>query len=382
MSSSSTATQNVISTSVWASDTKTTDAQTLQTVNLNTDLQPGQALLKHLASIVCFTDVSTSNGTYFRSFPTPITPGYAFVAVVQDIAKKGNNPLPDGCPDLAVGDVVCAMLSVGGWKTHSIVDITAPKKNLVKVPFPLTYNSPEDPHAVDLTQLVALVLNSTTAYQMIRRTGISLKDGDHVLVHAAAGGVGSALCELLRLEHPNVVVHGTCSTEKVGYVESMGVRAIDYKRGDFVAALEREKLKMKAVFDGVGPSQFGRDLRLLDKDGKLVMFGLTDGGSFLSVLGVLARNLNPFSSVSSTFFGVILEREAKPAQYSEDLTKLIHLLKDKKYTPHVEMIVPFDQALNALKIVRSGKTRGSVVALIDPDVIEFYKGKPNFKESL
>jgi NADPH:quinone reductase-like Zn-dependent oxidoreductase len=70
-------------------------------------------LLKHLSAIVCFTDSSVVHGTYFRSFPQPLTPGYTFVARVEAVGPISTKPFPRGCPPLAVGDLVAVMNTTG-----------------------------------------------------------------------------------------------------------------------------------------------------------------------------------------------------------------------------------------------------------------------------
>src|SRR5262249_57319035 len=108
---------------------------------------------------------------------------------------------------------------VGGYAEYDCL----PESELVRVPPQL-----------DPAEAVCLVLNYVTAYQMLHRSARA-KPGEAALVHAAAGGVGTALLQLARLH--GVHTSGTASTGKLRAVESLGGHAIDYKRSDFLVQI-------------------------------------------------------------------------------------------------------------------------------------------------
>ncbi|KAJ1566923.1 hypothetical protein HK405_007895 [Cladochytrium tenue] len=342
-----------------------------------TALAPGHALLRHLSAIVCFTDIQLVEGIYFRSVRPPFTPGYSFIAVVEAISPPASGKYPEGCQEFNVGDIVSGLVTVGGWRTHSIHNLIDPKKNLVLVKHPIrglpgrpadeTINNGFPGNPIDLAQLTAVVLNIVTAYQLIHRSGVALHDGDYVLVHSAAGGVGSALCELLRAEKPGVKVLGTCSASKAEFARGLGCDPIDYRGEDFLAvvAARTEGRGVKAAYDAVGGANYARSYAALARDGRLVMYGSTGTASFTgnvpSIAGMLARNAAFWQARSATFFGVVLEREKNPAQFARDTERVFELLAEGKIDPHIDRIVGLADAKTALAFVKEGASRGSVV---------------------
>jgi NADPH:quinone reductase-like Zn-dependent oxidoreductase len=157
---------------------------------------------------VSFTDSQLRAGTYLGVPKPPFTPGYELVGVVEAVGP--------GCSRLEVGDRIGAH-TVWGADAESVC---IPEKNAVEVP--------ED---LDPAEVVSLVFISMTAYQVLHRVA-KAKPGETVLVHGAAGRVGTAVLELgaaagLRL-------YGTCSADDRAAVERHGTVAIDYRNEDFL----------------------------------------------------------------------------------------------------------------------------------------------------
>jgi len=84
---------------------------------------------------------------------------------------------------------------------------------------------------LDAAEAVSLVLNYITAYQMMHRS-VQARRGQRVLIHGAAGGVGSALLQLGRLA--GLEMYGTCSSQRASAVSDLGGMPIDYRHLDFV----------------------------------------------------------------------------------------------------------------------------------------------------
>ena len=133
---------------------------------------PGEVRVRVLAAGVSFTDAQMRAGTYLGGPKPPFTPGYELVGVVEELGP--------GCSRLRVGDRVGA-LTVWGANAERVC---VPEKYAVEVP--------ED---LDPAEVVSLVFTYMTAYQMLHRTARA-KRGETVLVHGAAGRVGTAVLEL------------------------------------------------------------------------------------------------------------------------------------------------------------------------------------------
>jgi NADPH:quinone reductase-like Zn-dependent oxidoreductase len=133
---------------------------------------PGEIRVRVLAAGVSFTDAQIRAGTYIGGPKPPFTPGYELVGVVEELGPN--------CGRLKVGDRVGA-LTVYGADAESVC---VPEEYAVEVP--------ED---LDPAEVVSVIFPYMTAYQMLHRTA-RVRSGETVLVHGAAGRVGTAALEL------------------------------------------------------------------------------------------------------------------------------------------------------------------------------------------
>jgi NADPH2:quinone reductase len=129
------------------------------------------------------------------------------------------------------------------------------------------------PAGVDAAEAVILVLNGVTAYQMLHRSA-RVRAGQRVLIHGAAGGVGSALVQLGRLA--GLELYGTCSARRASAVADLGALPIDYQHQDFVEVIHRLTGEgVDVVFDGIGGPHIWRSRQALRPGGRVVAYGLT-----------------------------------------------------------------------------------------------------------
>ena len=128
------------------------------------------------------------------------------------------------------------------------------------------------PAGLDPAAAVAMILSYTTAYQMLTRI-TPMQPGMSVLVHAAAGAVGTAVLELGQLM--GLKVYGTASEPKHELVRRFGATPIDYRREDFVEVIQRETSGqgVDLVLDTLGGASWGRSYQCVKKGGTLVGFG-------------------------------------------------------------------------------------------------------------
>lgn len=154
--------------------------------------------------------------------------------------------------------MVAALPIVGAHAEY----VCLPQRELVPVPAGL-----------DPAEAVSLVLNYVTAYQMLHRSA-KARAGQRVLIHAAAGGVGSALLQLGRIA--NLQMYGTCSPWGAPTVSEQGAVPIDYRNVDFVQEIHRlTGVGADAVFDGIGGGHIWRSRKALRPGGAVVAYGLT-----------------------------------------------------------------------------------------------------------
>ena len=132
------------------------------------------------------------------------------------------------------------------------------------------------PERLSFEQGAAFPVNYGTAYAALILMG-GLREGDRLLIHAAAGGVGISATQIAR--NVGAEIFGTASPAKHDAIRAQGVtHAIDYRSQDFEAEVMRitggEGVDL--VIDAIGPASFRKDYRLLRPGGRLVMFGLSE----------------------------------------------------------------------------------------------------------
>jgi NADPH:quinone reductase len=180
---------------------------------------PGAVCVRVLAAGVSFTDAQLRAGTYLGVPKPPFTPGYELVGVVEELGP--------GCSGLRQGDRIAALTVWGAYAER----VCMPEVNAVEVP--------ED---LDPAEVVCLVLTYMTAYQLLHRMAM-VRSGESVLVHGAAGRVGTAVRELEAFA--SLRLYGTASARDRAAIERLGAVAIDYRNEDFLARVR--ELPEKAV---------------------------------------------------------------------------------------------------------------------------------------
>ncbi|WP_026212691.1 quinone oxidoreductase family protein [Longispora albida] len=215
---------------------------------------PGQAVVEVAASGVNFLDVYHRQGRY--ALPLPFTPGTEGTGTVVEIGP--------GVADVAVGDRVGWVEVPGTYAERAVVDAS----RLVPLP-----------DGVGFEAAAAVLLQGMTAHYLVK-DAYPVQPGDTALVHAAAGGMGLALTQLIT--HLGGRVIGTTSTpEKAELARRAGAaEVILYSTVDDLAA-EVKRLNgghgVPVVFDGVGRDTFDASLASLRTRGHLVLFGAASG---------------------------------------------------------------------------------------------------------
>jgi len=213
----------------------------------------GKALVRVEAAGVNFIDVYFRTGTY--PMRLPFTPGLEGAGVVEAVG--------DDVVGVAAGDRVAWAQVPSSYATH----VVAPVGALVRVP---------DAVATDVA--AAAMLQGMTAHYLAHGTH-EAKPGDVALVHAAAGGVGLLLVQLLRTAGARVLA--TCSTDaKASLAQAAGAHAvIRYDVEDFPAEVKRltDGRGVDVVYDSVGKTTFEGSLACLRPRGLCVLFGQSSG---------------------------------------------------------------------------------------------------------
>jgi NADPH:quinone reductase-like Zn-dependent oxidoreductase len=304
----------------------------------------GEVRIKVLAAGVGQTDINYRYGYSPLSPKVPFVPGYEVMGIVDAIGE--------GVTKVAIGDRVSALTGYGSYTEM----IYLGQEHLVQVPQNL---NPGD--------VVTVVLNYMTAYQMLYRVA-KVKAGDKVLLIGASGGVGTALLQLGKLA--GLKMFGTASPNKQGLLTKLGATLIDYHTQDFVEVIyQAEPNGIDFVFDGMGGEYGDRGLTVLKRGGKLVAYAAPVGllTLFQGLIKLVFINIRP-NGHSAEFYGItaLYMRDKKP--FREDLPQLFKLLGEGKIKPIIAAKFPILEAKKANELLESGQVVGNLV-LLAPELL-------------
>jgi NADPH:quinone reductase-like Zn-dependent oxidoreductase len=224
-------------------------AFSLQTVTLP-ELQPKQLLIEVEAFGLNYADVMARLGLYREAPPLPCVLGYEVVGTVTAAGTTASQEL--------VGQRVVAFCRFGGYAQHVITEEHA----AVAI------------EEMDAAKALALATQFVTAHYMVERSA-NVQAGERVLVHAAAGGVGTALIQLCKRKNAWVCAKiGSRSKEQV--VRQLGAdEVVVYSEQPYVETVNRwlGNDRLDVSFNPVGGSTFKQDMSLLGTGGRAVLFG-------------------------------------------------------------------------------------------------------------
>ena len=300
------------------------------------DPGPGEIRIRHKAVGLNFIDVYQRTGLY--PFPMPLQLGMEASGVVEAVGE--------GVTHLRVGDrAAYASQPPGSYSELRVM----PAKTVCKLP-----------DAIDFDTGAAMMLKGLTAQYLLKKTlpQGGLQAGDHVLFHAAAGGVGLIACQWARALGLQLI--GTAgSPEKCALALAHGAaHAIDYKREDFAARVKEITggKGVKVVYDSIGKDTFDKSLDCLQPFGLMASFGNASGPVAPIAPGVLGTKGSLYLT-RATLFTHIATRESTQAM-ADDLFDAV-VRGDVKI--RIDQRYPLAQVQQAHRDLEARKTTGCTI---------------------
>jgi len=315
---------------------KTGGPEALQWEELDVgDPGPGQVRLRQEAAGLNFIDVYHRTGLYPQQ--VPFTPGVEGAGVVEAVG--------DGVANVKKGDRVAYAGPLGGYAEERLIDAD----RVVKLP-----------DGVSTEQAAGMMLQGMTA-QMLLRSVFPVHDGDTILVHAAAGGVGLIMCQWAAALGATVI--GTVGTEeKAELARAHGcAHPIIYSKQDFVAEVNRISSgeKLPVVYDSVGRDTFMKSLDCLKIRGLMVSFGNASGPPEPIPPNLLAQKGSLYLT-RPTLFHYIATRE----QLQQSAGELFKIVASGKVKIEVQQRFALKDAAEAHRQLEARKTTGSTILTI------------------
>ncbi|XP_074973120.1 synaptic vesicle membrane protein VAT-1 homolog [Phalacrocorax aristotelis] len=310
--------------------------------------RPGEVSVRVHACGLNFADLMARQGLYERLPPPPVCPGMECAGTVRAVG--------DGVRDRQVGDKVMVLARSGLWQ------------EVVNVPANQTFLMPE---GMSFEEAAAFLVNYITAYMILFDFG-NLRPNQSVLIHMAAGGVGTAAIQLCKTVE-NVTIFGTASASKHDTLKESGVaHPIDYRTMDYAEEVRKISPKgVDIVLDPLGGSDTSKAFNLLKPMGKLITYGVANllTGQKKNLMAMAKTWWNQFSinalqllhhnkAVCGYHLGYMDEEFELLGGV---VAKLVSLYLQGKIKPKIDSVWPFDQVADAMRQMQEKKNVGKVI---------------------
>lgn len=304
-------------------------------------LQAGQILVKVKAIGVNYADLLRRQNTYFMPTPLPYVLGTEAVGVIEATAPDISQPFTQGTRVLVI-------LPAGGGYAEYVTTSS-------------TYCVPL-PDSIDDYSATAIFVQGTTAQLMMARLTGQLA-GKTVLINAAAGGVGSLLVQLAKLNGARVIA-ASSSADKLRIAHSLGADVtIDYTLDQWGKQVRQatDDQGVDYAFEMVGGEVYNQSVKALAQGGNLILYGCASG-----VQGSVHPEYFVDQNISQTGFNLAYYLTKQTAHWQQALSDVMNLMGQGQL--HVETPRTFGlaQAWEAHQAIEARQTMGKVVLTTAP----------------
>ena len=297
-----------------------------------------------------FADVLARRGLYPDAPKNPAILGYDVAGIVH---KKG-----EAVSHVSVGQRVAALTRFGGYAQYAKTFA----EGVAAIPDNISFE-----------EATALATQGCTAY-FCAEESVQLHEGDNVLIHAAAGGVGSLLVQYAK--HKGCKVYGTASTKKQGFLNELGVDVpIDYTSQNFDEIISndlKEGQQLDIIFDSIGGAVFKKGMKILGQGGRMVTYGaasqMDKGKKNLIATLKVGLGFGIFSPIgllmkSQSIVSVNMLRIADHRKhiFKHVFNQVIDLSSQGILKPKIGKVFPVDQFAEAHEYLEQRKSLGKVV---------------------
>lgn len=293
-----------------------------------------EVLVEVKAIGVNYADTARREGKYVVPTPLPYVPGSEVAGVIAEVGSSVTK--------FKTGMRVSALIESGAYAEFVAVD----ENMLIPVP-----------DAVEFEQAVALPLQGLSAYHILTTMG-RIEEGETVLIHAAAGGVGAIAVQLAKLFGAGKIIATASSDEKLEHAKAMGAtHLVDYTKDNWVEEVKgiTEGKGVDLALEMVGGEVFNQTLKCLAPFGRLVIFGAASGEQAQMHPGQLMRKNQ---SVIGFFLPQIMR---KPELFQKSFEELLGYMASGKLKLTIGGSYPLADAAEVHKLLQSRKTIGKLV---------------------
>jgi NADPH:quinone reductase len=309
--------------------------EVLQLVEMEKPVPKGQQVLIEIHAIgVNYADTARREGQYVVPTPLPFIPGAEVAGVVVETGESVKN--------VKTGDRVVTLIESGGYADFALAD----SRGLIPLPEQMNFE-----------QAAALPLQGLSAFHILKTMG-RLDKGETVLVHAAAGGVGTLAVQLAKLFGAEKVIATASSDDKLALAGDMGADVlVNYtEQGWEEKVLEATSGKgVDVALEMAGGEVFNKTLKCLAAFGRIVIYGVDSGEqSRLYPSSLMGKN----QSVIGFFLPQIMR---KPELIQSSMAEMLDYLANGQLKLTIGGNFPLEQAADVHRLLQSRQTKGKLI---------------------
>ncbi len=298
-------------------------------------IKSNQVLIRVAAAAVNFADIKTRKGEFHGASKPPVIPGLDVAGTVEAVG--------DEVMTLKKGDRVIAFPNNGSYAEYTIAD--------ERLTFPIS-------DAIDFENAAASPLVTFTTYNLLNQVA-RIRTGESVLVHVAAGGIGTTAIQMAKLLGAGKVIGTVGSNEKISVAQKVGADiVINYREGSFA-----DKVKemtggkgVDIVLDSVGGDVFNESLECLAMYGRIVNFNSSSGTA-----GTVDTKQLHSSCRAVLGFSIATTIKQRPEMLKETADQVLPLIRDEKIKLVVSAVYPLVDAQKAHELIESRKSVGKIL---------------------
>ena len=294
----------------------------------------GEILVEVKSAGVNYADTMRRRNQYLEETPLPFVPGSEIAGTVAELGP--------GAEDVSEGDRVVTLLGTGGYADYAVVSA----QNLIPIP-----------DKMDFDEAAAIPLQGLTAYHVLKTSGM-LEEGESVVVHAAAGGVGTLAVQMAKLMDANPVIATASTQEKLDLAKELGADVlINYTEDDWPEQVREATGGEGAdvILEMVGGNFIQKNLECLATFGRVVVYGAASGerGSLVP-MNLMYKN----HTVAGFYLPQIMSR---PELFGPSLKEMLGWISSGDLKLTVSARYPLEQASEAHEALEGRQTTGKIV---------------------
>ncbi len=294
----------------------------------------GEVLVEVKAAGVNYADTMRRRDQYLEPQELPFTPGSEVAGVVAEVGA--------GVEDANEGDRVVTLLGIGGYAEY----VAAPAQNLIPLP-----------DETDFDEAAAIPLQGLTAYHVLKTSGM-IEEGESVVVHAAAGGVGYLAVQMAKLLGAGLVIATASTQEKLDLARELGADVlINYTEENWPEQVREatDGAGADIILEMVGGDFIQKNLECLAAFGRMVVYGAASGER-----GTLApMDLMLHNHVAAGFY--LPRIMTRPELFGPSLEEVLGWISSGDLELAIGARYPLQQAREAHEALEGRETTGKIV---------------------